>query len=159
METDLLTRNTVSLGFGIGNDSEDLYCQGLGACTEAASLQDIHNLGKAAMLMVVMVVVIVVVVVMVMIVVMMVAMKVFHIVVVVVLGQDHIKVTRIYAGFCNAAHTRSEAVKRESFKGFLKHAGVNSQVKKGRHGHIAAYSGVTFKVKCLFHRWFLFLMC
>ena len=144
VEMHLLTRKAVGLGFGIGNDAKDLYRQGLGAGTEAAALQDVHYLRQAAMLVVVMVVVIVVMVVMV--VVVMVAVEVFHIVVVIVQGQDNVKVAGVYSGLGDTADARGEAVKRKRFKRLFKFGCINSQVKKGGYGHIAAYSGVTFKV-------------
>jgi len=169
MEMDLVYRKGMSLGLGLGYDTEDAYGNLLGMRVEGTAVQYVLYLCQVPVemvvmffimvMVVVMIVVVVIVVMMVIIVVMVVmimvvmavAMKPFHIVVMVLLFKDDIEVAGIDTGLYDTADTYAETVKWKACKSLLKLVRVDTEVKKGCYGHVTADSGITFQIKGFSH--------
>jgi len=66
------------------------------------------------------------------------SMEIFHVMVVVVVFQDYIKVAGVYPCLAYTADARFKTCEGKTFQGLVEYFGIGSQVKKGSHGHIAA---------------------
>ena len=104
------------------------------------------------MVVVVMVVIMVmiVMVVMVMIMIELMSVKIFHVMIMVLMIQDHVKVAGVNAGFVFPCDLRPEALQRKAVQCRLQNLGVCAQIQQGCNRHIPADPGITFKIECLF---------
>ena len=97
-----------------------------------------------------MVVVLPMMVVMLMVVVLM-PVQIFHVVIMilVLLIQQHRKITTVNSRLLYPGHLHGKSVRRNAVQRFQQHLFAGSQIEERRHRHIAADTGITFQIKCI----------
>lgn len=77
------------------------------------------------------------------------AVKIGHVVVVVVVIEDHVKVTGVEAALVHSADGDAVAFQGKAGQRRLKHLLIGAEIEQSRDGHIAADAGITFEIKLL----------
>ena len=77
--------------------------------------------------------------------------QIFHVVIMilVLLIQQHRKITTVNSRLFYPGHLHGESVRRNAVQRFHQHLFAGSQIEERRHRHIAADTGITFQIKCI----------
>ena len=175
VEVHFIDGYAVRLGFRLRQDLKDTQRQGPGSLSHLKVSDDLPDLSHSCVVMTVPVVMVVVmvmmivimmmvmmkVVIMVMIMVMAVGMgvllslevsvQVLHVVVVpvVLLIEDHIEVTAVYARFLHSADLHLKAMSGNSLQDLQELLLIRSKIEKRGYSHVAADTGPAFQIKDL----------
>ena len=178
VEAHLLHRKVVGPTLRLRDDAEDFFCQGIGAVGQIAGVNDPIDFRQVAMNMSVgmmmgmgmvvamrMFVLVLMGVFVLMLVGVLMRMLVFvgmgmafpfpvqvlHIVVVVLLLQNHVEVAAIDAVPVHPGNPNLVPLQRQGFQGLCQNLPVRPQVQEHGHRHVSADSAFTFQVQCSIH--------